>query len=278
MGLLTRLLAPKGEKFDFTVWMVKKDDPIRAFVNFIYGARHLWSWPYRKWIRLGRQMMKRQHVNGGKMFVVLNGPSAKKQPLERVVGKMDIICVNQGFRLPCYKKLQPKYHIFIDNKMLKGIWDVRWIDEILEMVPDITIVLPAAWGNSHLFQPYIRRGVKILWFGLHSTHGVSAAAFNLAFALGYKEVYFTGYEGTAFPAMLMNMSSHFYGADPDEEEMMKPNNIMKNYQMGAWHFSRAKDTVRRVKKRGLRLINLTDGGIMNMYDRMPFDEVFPGDK
>lgn len=275
MGLLTRLLAPKGEKFDFFVWMVNKDGPICDLADFIHGAKHLWSWPYRKWIRLGRQTIKEQHVDGGKMFVVLNGPSSKKQALERIVGKMDIICVNQGFKLPCYRKLHPKYHIFIDSKLIHGIWDIHWLDEILEMVPDITFVLPAAWGDLPLFAPYIKRGIKILWFSLPASHGVSAAAFNLSFALGYREVYFTGYEGTAIPAMLMNMSSHFYGADPDEAEMMKPNGIMKAFLLSAWHFSCAQDTVRRAKEKGLKLVNLTDGGIMNMYDRMSFDEVFP---
>lgn len=263
------------KRFDFWVWMVQKDAIFIKIACLLRGISNLWGIRDLKWLLRGDRIIKERKVVGGRIFIALNGPSINKQPLEKIKGTgTDLIFVNQGFRLPSYRELHPKYHIFIDTKLIHGVWDIHWLDEILEMVPDITFVFPAEWARNRLFAPYIKRGVPIIWIRVRHSHGVSAAAFSLAMRLGYKDIYFSGYEGTAFACSLVKQSSHFYGIDSDEANI-PPENIMKGYLMNADHFRCAINTAREAKRKGVNLINLTEGGIMDMFTRLKFDSVFP---
>ena len=69
------------------------------------------------------------------LFLVLNGPSVKKQDL-LVMKDKDVMFVNRGFLHPAYKEFQPKYHVFVDTKMIKGLWPVSWLDEIWKISPN----------------------------------------------------------------------------------------------------------------------------------------------
>lgn len=269
----------KRKKFDFVIWLINKDGPIVKLANFVHGAKRLWGlgdWR-AKW--QAKKMLPQFEIKDRELFVFLNGPSVKKQPLERVARRKDIDCifVNQGFKLPQYKMLHPKFHVFIDTKMLKGIWDVHWIDEILEMVPDITFVMPPSWAKHPVIKPYVDRGVRILWWQTpikNLAHGVSATAFQLGWRLGYKRIYFTGYEQTATPAYMLKQASHFYGNDPDVETH-DTTYIIKDLYMNACHLLVAQASARYAKQIGVDMVNLTDGGLMDMFRRERFEDVFP---
>jgi len=266
----------KRKRFDFWEWMVFKDEPIVWVANFIRDAKRLWGWGNWRAKRQGKKMIKGLANEGGTLFVALNGPSIKKQPIERIAG-MDCLFVNQGFRLPQYKFLHPKYHVFIDKKLVDGTWDIKWLDEILEMVPDITFVMPTAWSRNSLFAPYVQRGVKILWWDApcqRFIHGVSGFVFQLAWALGYKKIYVTGYEQTATPAYILKQASHFYGFDPDVNSH-DVHYIMKDLYLNARHLACAFRSAAYAKKIGVDIINLTEGGIVDMFRREKFEDVFP---
>lgn len=264
------------KKFDFYAWLVTKDELIISLVKFVYNARRLWGWGDRRARRDGRMMLKDMSVTDKSLFIALNGPSIKRQPLERVKG-MDCIFVNQGFRLPQYRLLHPRFHIFIDTKLVKGVWDIKWIDEILKMVPDITFVMPTSWSRLAVLKPYVDRGVRILWWDAPSsamTHGVSGFAFQLAWRLGYTKIYFSGYEQTATPAYILKQASHFYGNDPDVDTH-DAYYIMKDLSMNARHLAAAFRSSEYAKRIGVKMYNLTEGGIMDMFERRRFEDVFP---
>ena len=266
------------KKFDFWKWYVEKDDLILSVVQFVYGARRLWGLKDAKYRQIGRRLINEKKVDGGDAVIVLNGPSVKRQPIEHVIGK-DVFFVNQGFRLPCYKSVHPKYHVFVDTKLIHGVWDVHWLDEILEMVPDITFAMPAHWASTHLFDSYIERKIPIIWLahasGTTRGHGVSGACFDLAMQLGYKQIYFTGYEATSFASALLSQASHFYGNDRDESTLTA-SDIMKGYYLNARHIREVIISAERMKKAGIKVYNLTDGGILEMFERKRFEDVFPG--
>lgn len=267
------------KKFDFYEWLVTKDWPIISIAYFIRGARNLWGAMDWKAKRQGRLLLNELKVNGRELFLFLNGPSIRRQPLERVGRNKNIDCafVNQGFRLPQYCGLRPKFHVFIDSKLINGIWDIHWLDEILSMVPDIVFVMPPSWARHPLLRPYINRGVRILWWKAPITsmsHGVSGSMFQLAWKLGYRRIYFTGYEQTATPAYILKQASHFYGNDPDFATH-DAHYIMKDLSMNARHLAAAFRSSAYAKRIGVEMINLTDGGIMDMFTRRKFEEVFP---
>ena len=130
---------------------MEKDDYILSLVQWLYAARRVWGLTDIRYRRIGSRLIRDRKVDGGQVVIVLNGPSVKTQPIERIKG-CDAIFVNQGFRLPCYKQVHPKYHVFIDTKLIHGVWDIHWLDEILDLVPDITFAMPAHWAKTHLLR------------------------------------------------------------------------------------------------------------------------------
>ena len=119
--------------------MIKKDDMIISCVERIRSIIINFS-PSFFWRK--RQMRNITPVGVGKdIYIILNAPSLKTQDLSVLKGK-ETMFVNRGFMHPMYKDLQPAYHVFVDTKMLKGIWPVSWIGDILQMSPNTKILLP----------------------------------------------------------------------------------------------------------------------------------------
>lgn len=267
----------KIRRIDFWKLFIAKDDYLLSFIQRVADMRNLWGIADRRALKAGHRLMLDRSVKNGEAVIVLNGPCVKKQHIERIYGK-DIFFVNQGFRLPCYREVHPKYHIFVDTKLIHGVWDVHWLEEILEMVPDITFAMPASWARTHLFDSYIERKVPIIWLpgkiaGVRGA-GVSGAAFYLAQRLGYNRLYFTGFEATSFASILLSQASHFYGNDSDEATLTA-SDIMKGYYLNARHIRELIIISSRMKKKGVELYNLTEGGILQMFERKNFDDVFP---
>lgn len=262
--------------FDFWKFAVAKDDFFLSAVEFLASARNLWGLRNFRWRKIGERIVDANRVRGGDVVIVLNGPSIKEQPLERLKGK-DLIFVNQGFRLPAYKELCPKYHVFIDTKMVRGVWDIKWLNEIKAMVPNIIFVMPASWARLPMLKPYVNSDFRIIWTenpvsGVRGL-GVSGECFNLAKRLGYRRIFFTGFEATSFPLSLLKQASHFYGNDSDEETM-DASDFMKGYYMNARQMRELILCARRFKKSGCEVINITNGGLLEMFERRRFDDVF----
>lgn len=112
---------------NFWELMIKKDDII---LSFIEGIRKLIYATDRQIQKARKEMAKRPIEGIGKeLYLLLNAPSLKTQDISVLKGK-NTMFVNRGFMHPLYKELQPQYHVFVDSKMLKGIWPISWLDEI----------------------------------------------------------------------------------------------------------------------------------------------------
>lgn len=211
-----------------------------------------------------------------RVVVVMNGPSINRQDFSLLIGE-DVIFANRGFKHPLYKKIAPKFHVFVDPKLAKGIWPVTWLDEILEMVPDITFVMPARWYKLPFLQPYIRKGVKIYWlFDNHSFiggMGCTGAAIRSAIKFGYKELYITGFEKTGFANELLKSASHFYGVN-EENNLKNWDDYTLDFYMNFLFYVGAKQSALNWKKKGINLYNVTEGGIVEVFERRKFDSVF----
>ena len=277
--VMESIIEERIMKIDIWKWMVTKDDFLLSLIEILGSVRGLYGLRSYRWRKIGADIIasRRADAAGKDVVIVLNGPSIKKQPLERLQG-MDLVFVNQGFRHPAYKLLKPKYHVFIDSKMIHGTWDIGWLDEIRDMVPEITFVMPADWARLPLLQPYIEKNFSIIWtggcIGGMRGLGVSGECFNLVQRLGYKRVFFTGFEATSFAASLLKESSHFYGNDTDEESMTA-SDIMKGYYMNARQIRELILVAETFVKNHVEAYNLTEGGLLNMFTRKKFDDVFP---
>jgi hypothetical protein len=160
--------------------------------------------------------------------------------------------------------------------MISGVWSVKWFDEIIEMVPDITFVLPVKWANNDVLKAFVNNHkYKILWLenkNIFDCIGVSSACFSASVFLGFKKIYFTGFDGTGLPHELLKSSnSHFYGKS--EEDKLK---TTKEYVRDLYMFSRQLSDLNRLalkyEKEKVKIINLTNGGILDMFERMEFND------
>jgi hypothetical protein len=252
--------------------MVVKDDYILSGIELLLKVKKIFDFKTKSLVRESKKIIASKQRNGKDVFVILNGPSVKNQDLSKIIGE-DIIFVNRGFLHPLFKELKPKYHVFIDTKMIYGIWDVKWIDQIIEMVPDITIVLPAEWAKLQMFESYLAKDISIIWFASKGSLrglGVSGTSFDLAIALGYSKIYFTGFEATGFAQNLLKQSTHFFG-HVDDNELQNAEDYMKGYYMNCRQIRELILYARMAKKKKVDMINLTEGGLLDMFERKDFN-------
>lgn len=246
--------------------MIKKDDIILSFVEGIRSFKNSLNSSTRS---ICKKMAQIPLEGEGKdLYILLNAPSLKTQDISVLKGK-NTMFVNRGFMHPLYKELQPKYHVFIDTKMLKGVWPVSWIDEIWAMSPNTTIILPASWYGNPLFSKY-KDSDKIYWakkilpfYNL----GVSGDCFSFAIQQRFEKIYFAGFDATGIGhEMVKTADSHFYGNDKELEN--KPTTqFVLDLLMHSRHLHDLNRLAAWCDKKGIKLINITNGGLLDMFPR-----------
>lgn len=219
-----------------------------------------------------RMNLKQDRIVADKdLFLVLNGPSVKKQNL-LVMKEKDVMFVNRGFLHPLYKEFQPKYHVFVDTKMVNGQWPVTWLDEIWKLSPHTKVIMPLAWKSSPYLR-YYQNNKNIIWLTKEFPFlsiGVSAACLAFAYQSGYKKIYFTGFEATGIAyEMIKAAESHFYGNDEEWKDMNSEQFSSALYQHSR-HLRELNKLAKFLKKRNIEVINLTQGGLLDMFKRADY--------
>lgn len=248
-------------------FMFWKDDVILDCLNKVRSIKSLMN----PTLVCLRRRMKRLPTDGQgrNVYIILNGPSLKKQDISVLKGK-DVMFVNRGFLHKDYVDLKPKYHIFEDTKMLNGTWPISWFDDIWRLSPQTVIVLPYAWYTNARFASF-RNNNKIYWMPWHvpfNSLGVAGSCFSLAILKKYSKAFFTGFDANAPAYEMLNMSdSHFYGEDSE----LKGRNTLQFALSLYMHGRHLRDWYKMgdyVKNSGTQFINMTEGGIIDSFPRM----------
>lgn len=252
-------------------FMFWKDDVILGTLSSILSIKNTFN---STLIVLKRRMKKKpKEGKGQSIYIILNGPSLKKQDISVLKG-LNIIFVNRGFLHEEYAMLQPKYHVFEDSKLLNGEWPTEWFEEIWKLSPKTIIVLPCAWYTNSRFEKY-HKCDKIFWLPwyvpFHSL-GVAGSCFSLAILKKYSKAYFTGFDANAPAFEMLQMSeSHFYGED---EELKGRNSLqfalslyMHGRHLRDWH--RMGDYVKTTET---EFLNMTEGGMIDSFPRISLKE------
>lgn len=252
-------------------FMFWKDDVILNTLNLVLSMKNSLN-PTLIGVK---NRMKKMHKEGEgqNVYIILNGPSLKKQDLSILKGK-NLMFVNRGFMHSEYKKLQPKYHVFEDSKMLNGTWPTEWLEKIWSFSPETTIVLPYSWYASPRFEKY-RNNKKIYWMPwyvpFHSL-GVAGSCFSLAILKGFSKAFFTGFDANAPAFEMLQMSeSHFYG----EDDELKGRNSLQFALSLYMHGRHLRDWYRMgdyVKSTGTEFFNMTEGGMIDSFPRISITE------
>lgn len=253
--------------------MIKKDDWIIKVINSFVSFKNAFSFSQLKVLRNMKREFKGKFKSES-LFVILNGPSLQKQNLSVLKGK-NLMFVNRGFKNSLYKELKPRFHVIIDPKFKNGVWPINWLDEILDMVPDIIFVMPVTWYNLEILKPYKDNGTKFLWIPRNSPLrclGVSGSCFNTGIFLGFKEIFFTGFDGNGIAYELINYQSHFYGKN-EENSLKTSDNYIVDLYMHSRHLNDLRWISKNSQANGVSIFNLTEGGILDMFPRRKLEEV-----
>ncbi len=243
---------------------IKEDVILKMAFYFRHLSQRLKPSYIKSWCAFKKEDVK----TSDDLFVVFNGPSVKVQNL-LVMKDMDVMFVNRGFMHPLYKQMQPKYHVFVDTKMINGGWPVSWLDEVWKLSPKTKILLPLAWKSALCFENY-RDNENIIWLTKESPYlniGVSAACFSFGIEQKYKRIYFTGFEATGIAyEMIKSSDSHFYGND-EEWSGMTSEQYARALYMHSRHLHELNLFANKCKRKGVKIINLTIGGLLDMFER-----------
>ena len=217
--------------------------------------------------------------NNDDLFVVLNGPSLKKQDLTLLKEKK-MLFVNRGFMHPLYKELKPAYHLIIDPKLRDGQWPIEWLDEIFALSPNTKIILPINWYTHPRFSKY-KTDKRIYWQHWHVPFyvmGVSGAAFSFGIYEKFRNIFFTGFDGDSSAYNLLKSSeSHFYGQDPELETMTLEQHTHEYFTTFIQFNSYIKFS-KYCRKRGINIYNITHGGVLDVFPRRDFNNPYDEQK
>ena len=170
-----------------------------------------------KWLLTGgfwntrQSLMTRCAFN--EILIIGNGPSALSIDPSQF-NECDVLMVNLSYQSDFYASIKPRFHMLIDPKVVNGIWGLEVFDEIKELNPEVTFVIPRRWvrddrvrrriGNSPvvlvdtgLAEGAFGSGLKKLRAGPLGAGGVVGAAIDLC-KVEIQEDFIVGNECTGF--------------------------------------------------------------------------------
>lgn len=258
--------------FGLNIWqlMMKLDGLILSLLNTALIAVNFFRFKQRRLIGGNKENIGL----GRDIYVVLNGPSLASQDLTNLKNRT-VMFVNRGFQHGQYEAIQPEFHVFVDSKMLTGEWPIQWIDEIIAIVPTITFIMPARWAFREELQPYIDKGVNIHWVAskFHlSSLGVSGSCFEFAIEQNFQTIFFTGFDANGIGHELARSSSHFYGEN-SENSSKTTLDYAQDLYMHSRHFIGLNKFAKYASKKGVSMVNLTHGGVLDMFPRVNWNTI-----
>lgn len=272
--------------FNFWDFRIKSDDYLFWVVNMLLKLKSMRA------SGVLRQNVELKGVHEGEeAWIIMNGPSINKQDLTRLKGKV-LFFVNRAFKHKDYAYLQPKYHLFIDPKMATGEWPLSYLDEILEVNPEVTFLLNYRWAKLQKFKEYEEKA-KIYWINtelyfnpsykrkIDLTRAVpGGAVFGAclvsAMYMGFQPIYFTGFDGNGLAYELIKKDSHFYGTN-EENNLKTTRDYVKDLYMMSRSLRTLWTTSEYCQRHGVEVYNLTEGGLIDMFQRKSFKELLNSD-
>lgn len=259
------------KSINFWGLIIKKETFILNSINFLFKIKSFLS--YNKNVLLKKN--KDFSVNKSQdLLIVLNGPSIKNQDFS-LLKEIQYMFVNRGFKHPLFRDLKPKYHTIVDPKFLTGEWPVSWLDEIVDMVPDITFLMPVSWAFKDVLKPYMKKGFSFYWLPDENPCtllGVAGSCFKFGIQQRFKNIYFTGFDGNGLAHEVLKTTSHFYGVN-DENLKKSTKNFIVDFYMYSRHLNDLIFFAEKCKKEKISITNVTDGGLLDMFPRKEFKEL-----
>lgn len=227
--------------------------------------------------------LKNTH-QGGRCVLVGNGPSLNRQDLRLLDGET-IWCFNRGYLLFERVTWRPNFFLAMDSTVLRNsIYDLRhWVRQLSAT----RFILPAWLLENKMLE----EAANILWFdlrcgsysssnwdmtvGLCLAHTVTAVAISLAVDMGFSQVvligcdmsYSVAVDGKSFNACSTKDQDHF------DDRYLNASGVWTTPDVPGM-LEDYKQALRHANSKGVNVINVTDGGMLNVFERKCFRSVF----
>lgn len=235
-----------------------------------------------------------RHAGEQRCFVIGNGPSLKNMDLKPLADEYTI-GANSFYKHPDAAAVALDYLCVFDPHFMRDEpKSVEWHNTLAGKLPVARFLLHEA-GRAlvarHGLYPgrevyYLRRGgtarrVSAVNLDLSRplNNGVttgSSVAIPLAICLGFKEIYLVGFDCNWLEDI--NKSYHFYEAHdqfPEFDSTAKDNRGY-SYEMELLASLREFQSHRFLREKaesiGVRIVNATRGGLLDVYERKPYEE------
>ena len=236
---------------------------------------------------------------GERCFILGSGPSIVKQDLKKLQG--EIVISQNHFQIhEDIKIIHPMYHCvvpFFHSKEFTGDW-INWFRSMEERLPLETQMFFHI-NTRHILEEnnFFTNRINYLEVGLDSMTleralvnitrrimGVPTAlsqCLTVALYMGFRKIYLLGCDMDQIGSLIAGEQQRFYGDSPitnneyelkNDEEALATGYIWYHY----WLMWKQFILFRKYAERNnSEIINLTDGGILNCYERQLYNEVVP---
>jgi hypothetical protein len=271
--------------YDRLLWL---DDQVIGVYNFIQRMK-FFSSNYRNKYELTKNEKLKDKHSGQRCFIIGNGPSIQKQNLTLLKDEWTF-CVNYFYRHPQINQISPSYYAIIDPKLTAGEWPLSMLDDIKENCPEATLFLSSGYqdassaimNRAQLFEHYWICVNQVLHEGFScstditgclAAPSVTVACLFIALYMGFKDVYLLGIDCDGIFRDLVDQSSHFYEAKKENIGDNDPRLVVR-YLRSAIQGMRGWGVIAdKFKDSPHNIVNLTDGGLLNVFPRDNFEKV-----
>ena len=234
----------------------------------------------KKLTKSKRELLKFEKIHQGKRcFIIGNGPSLSVTDLEKLEHEITF-GVNRIYNIFKSTSWRPTYYCVADKELLLQSLDrinvikskVKFIGISMLINPDIKSALYFRLIDNNYYPNYPKISSNICK-GIYSASTVTYACLQIAFYMGFKEIYLLGVD-------------HRYSVSLRADGTIEHNDVKD-------HFSETdtlanlpqldkstlayKSAKKYADEHGIKIYNATRGGKLEVFERVDFDSLFPED-
>lgn len=246
---------------------------------------------------LRRNAVFRDRHRGERCFLLGSGHSIKEQDLTKLAGEI-VMTQNHFHAHEQIGIISPTYHVNVPKYQPRSYDDdwVEWLRSMDERLPKKTVIF---FGKNtkylvdelRLFQDrayYVQPGYSAALLGRAPTDltrrimrvpTVLPQCLAIAIYMGFKEIYLLGFDLDQQFRQNNRDQLRFYGLSPitrnaAEIALEQKGGASGDDWLGFWLIWRQCNLLKQAAERkGLKIINATRGGLLNMFDRQVYEEV-----
>ena len=242
----------------------------------------------------------KDRYKGKRCFVVGNGPSLNQQDLSLLENEY-VFTVNELMRHKEFGKLKSNFHVLADpfyykkgyeekiQKMMSIIEKEENIPEVFFPVQGKEIIEELKFQNikfhyflvgCNMYEPYKKKFNYAK--SVPGFYTVVQYAITLAIYMGFSEIYLLGCDMTGYRKMEDKVlgkgeENHCYKVSEEErKKLYKDENVSCEafFSGYAQMFKDYRRLLEYTKREGIRLVNVTEGGMLDSLPREKFESLF----